>query len=196
MRIVLQPVVNHQNEGLLSDARDLLSQQVWCWGRDICRKEGNWLLEYGFKRTKPPKDSGIIFSAYSLELPNNRCIILRGSGVFYGDLRYGGVFISRHDFTPRYTKNSTLENPFWSISEMDEFRLPNQEEKVDYNALITGLISWITTYEENIIDCLGMGYRRASLIKWDNGERVVIASEEIINEWENLSRTILNENPF
>ena len=106
------------------------------------------------------------------------------------------MFISRHDFTPRYTKNSTLENPFWSISEMDEFRLPNQEEKVGYNSLITGLISWITAYEENIIDCLGMDYRRASLIKWDNGERVVIACEEIINEWENLSRAILNESPF
>ena len=76
MTVVLQPVKSSQNEGFLSHAGSLYSQQVWCWGRDICRKEGNWLLEYGFRRTKPPEDSGNNYSAYSLELPNERCIIL------------------------------------------------------------------------------------------------------------------------
>ena len=193
MTVVLQPVESHQNEGFLSHAGSLYSQQVWCWGRDICRKEGNWLLEYGFRQTKPPEDSGNNYSAYSLELPNERCIILRGSGAFYGDIRYGGIFIPRYDFTLRYMENSTLENPYWSKLEMEGFRLPNEEEKDDCNALVRGLISWIKTYEQNIIDCLGMDYRRNSLIKWDNGERVVIPCEQMIEEWENLRFAISRE---
>ena len=76
---------------------------------------------------------------------------------------------------------------------MEGFRLPNEEEKDDCNALVRGLISWIKTYEQNIIDCLGMDYRQNSLIKWDNGERVVIPCEQMIEEWENLRFAISRE---
>lgn len=196
MTVAFQPVKPHQHDGLLSQAGVLLSQQIWCWGRDICRKEGNWLLEYGFQRTKPPEDSGKRYSAYSLELPNERCVMLRGSGVFYGDIRYGGIFISRHDFTPIYSENSIPDNPFWSNSQIEEFRLPSKGEKEHYNALITGLISWIEAYEQNIIDSLGLDYRRTSLIKWDNGERIVIPCEAMIKEWKSLDLAISRENPF
>ena len=33
---------------------DLFSQQIWCWGCDIRRPEGNWLVELGFERMAPP----------------------------------------------------------------------------------------------------------------------------------------------
>ena len=29
----------------ISQAVTLFSQQIWCWGRDIERSEGNWLME-------------------------------------------------------------------------------------------------------------------------------------------------------
>ena len=38
----------------VSRAIDLLCQQIWCWGRDIERPEGNWLLERNFERLEPP----------------------------------------------------------------------------------------------------------------------------------------------
>ena len=34
----------------------LLSQQIWCWGRDILRAQGNWLIEQGFEVIKAPEE--------------------------------------------------------------------------------------------------------------------------------------------
>tara|TARA_B100001093_G_C26770571_1_gene989976 strand:+ start:51 stop:638 length:588 start_codon:yes stop_codon:yes gene_type:complete len=193
MTVSLHPAKSQQSTDLLSHAKELFSQQVWCWGRDICRKEGNWLLKCGFQRSEP-SDTEKMYSAYTLDIPHGRSIILRGSGVFYGDVRYGGVFIPRYQFTPKYVKSSNLANPHWSKSDLDQFRLPNKDEKSDFNALLTGLISWIKAYEQNIIDCIGMDYRRSSLTKWDNGERIVIPCENIIEEWNNLAHHISKEN--
>ena len=42
---------------LIKHAEALLSQQIWCWGCDIMRPNGNWLIEIGFKRIEPPNHS-------------------------------------------------------------------------------------------------------------------------------------------
>ncbi|MEM9657068.1 MAG: hypothetical protein AAF961_01795, partial [Planctomycetota bacterium] len=63
---------------LQQHAVDLLSQQVWCWGRDILRPEGNWLIEVGFERVEPPADRQDCSSVYALRLPLGRCVVLRG----------------------------------------------------------------------------------------------------------------------
>ena len=76
---------------LIDHAVGLLSQQAWCWGRDIQRPEGNWLLEIGFDRIEPPADRKNCSSVYSLQLPRGRCVVLRGFGAFYGDRRRGGL---------------------------------------------------------------------------------------------------------
>ena len=34
--------------------QSLLTQQCWCWGRDVTRPDGNLLLQYGFTRHRPP----------------------------------------------------------------------------------------------------------------------------------------------
>ena len=97
MPVILQALKHCENEeSLLSHAKNLLSQQVWCWGRDICREEGNWLLSVGFQRLEPPAGNEKSYSTYMLELPNERCVFLSGSGVFYSDIRYGSIFITRY----------------------------------------------------------------------------------------------------
>ena len=187
MPVILQAVTHCENEeGLLTHAKNLFSQQVWCWGRDICRKEGNWLLNIGFQRAEPPADYEQSYSAYTLELPNDRCVVLRGSGAFYGDSRYGGIFIPRYEFMPRYMENSTLEYPYWTKSDVQELKLPTEEEQANCDTLTRDFIAWIETYEQNIVDCLGIEYRQKTLIKWDNGERKVIPSEQMINRWKDL----------
>ena len=67
---------------LISRAVKLLSQQVWCWGRDIERIEGNWLMEIGFERSEPTFRCENCDSIYSLELSNGKRVILRAFGVF------------------------------------------------------------------------------------------------------------------
>ena len=90
MLVSLQVNDHERVEGeLLEHAAALLSQQVWCWGRDILRPEGNWLLEFGFDRIEPPANRKHCASVYALAMPRRRCVVLRGFGVFYGDGQWG-----------------------------------------------------------------------------------------------------------
>jgi len=63
----------------------LLSQQIWCWGRDIHRPAGNWLLEIGFNRTQPPSEKKNCASVYTLSLSASKHIVIRGFGVLFSD---------------------------------------------------------------------------------------------------------------
>ena len=48
------------------------------------------------------------------------------------------------------------------------------------------LIDWIRNYEQDIIDKLGVEYRRYSLEGWDNGKRTIIPVEDMAYEWEQI----------
>ncbi|HCK70757.1 MAG TPA: hypothetical protein DHW38_04195, partial [Planctomycetaceae bacterium] len=63
----------------------------------------------GFRQFEPPESRKDCSSVYSLELPDERVVVLRGFGVFYGDNRLGGIFMPRYEFRPMYTKHSKLE---------------------------------------------------------------------------------------
>lgn len=171
----------------LEQAASLLSQQVWCWGRDIMRPEGNWLLEVGFERIEPPIDRMECSSVYKLELPHGRCVVLRGFGVFYGDPDQGGVFLPRYEFQPRYTKQAKLGRPPWTKEDLPRLRRPAQSQRRACAALVSDLIDWIWRYEAHIIDQLGAEYRRATLTQWDNGSRPVVPAENITTAWRELS---------
>ena len=94
------------DRNLIEHAIVLLSQEVWCWGRDILRPKGNYLLEVGFQRFEPPVSRKECSSVYSLKLPSERVVVLRGFGVFYGDRQLGGIFLPRYEFRPLYTECS------------------------------------------------------------------------------------------
>ena len=49
-------IATDQTNKKRSDSVDLFSQQIWCWGRDILRTEGNWLIHYGFDGIYPPAE--------------------------------------------------------------------------------------------------------------------------------------------
>tara|TARA_B100000519_G_scaffold183557_1_gene177290 strand:+ start:559 stop:1179 length:621 start_codon:yes stop_codon:yes gene_type:complete len=173
-------------EIFIQHAVDLLSQQIWCWGRDILRPEGNWLLQMGFQRIEPPTDERKTSSVYCLEIPNDRCVILRGYGVFYGDSKLGGVFLPRYEYVPKYTEHSTLKTPPWKSSDLPELKPPTKAQKTEYRTLVLDLIDWIRNYEQDIIDKLGVEYRRYSLEGWDNGKRTIIPVEDMSHEWEQI----------
>ncbi len=167
----------------IEHAVGLLSQQVWCWGRDILRPEGNWLLEIGFERIEPPANRQPCSSVYSLGLPQGRCVVLRGFGVFYGDRERGGVFLPRYQFLPRYTKQATLERPPWSDSDLPSLRPPSKSQSPFCASLTLDLIDWIRTYEVNVVDRLGIEYRRSTLVKWDDGKQRFTPAEEMARAW-------------
>ena len=171
---------------LRKQAADLLSQQIWCWGRDILRAEGNWLLETGFERIEAPADRENCSSVYSLELPPNRRVVLRGFGVFYGDDEFGSVFLKRYDFRPRYSINSTLERPPWSDADLPKFDAPDASQRDACASLTVSLIDWIQSYEAAIVDELGIRYRQSTLDEWNTGKQPIVPAEKMACTWRSL----------
>lgn len=62
---------------LLRDFTDLLSQQMFFWGRDVIHPRGNLLCEYGFERRKSNGLEGT--SCYRYPLDENHFIELHGA---------------------------------------------------------------------------------------------------------------------
>ena len=58
------------------------------------------------------------------------------------------------------------------------------------------LIDWIKNYEKQVTQCLGIEYRRKSLIKWHNGDRPYIATEDMIPAWHELSQQLATDSQF
>ena len=198
MSTALQVNDRERAEGeLLAQAVALLSQQVWCWGCDILRPEGNWLLEIGFDRIAPPADRKDCASVYALAMPRGRCVVLRGFGVFYGDGRWGGVFLPRYEFHPRYTTHATLDCPPWSDTDLPKLSTPAESQRNACATLTVDLIDWMRRYEVNVVEQLGIEYRRSTLLEWDNGTRPVVPAENFASAWRELSfRVASNFNAF
>ena len=171
----------------LKYAAALLNQQIWCWGQDIERQEGNWLLELGFQRLSPPVEREDCSSVYLLEMENNQRITLRGFGVFFGDDRRGGVFMDRYRFSPRYSTDSRLECPPWSNRDVPAMNLPSQSQRSNCLFLLLDLMDWIRRYEVEIIRRLGIEYRENSLLKWNDGQRPCIPAEQVTSAWREVS---------
>ena len=185
--------VASQADGLQYDASELrkqvvnlFSQQIWCWGQDVLRPEGNWLLELGFQRIEPPENRESCSSVYALELPKGRRVTLRGFGVFYGDDALGGVFQPRFEYQPRYRKDPTLECPPWSNEDLPKLSVPNEEQRDACTSLVLGLVDWIRAYEVAVAEQLGIPYRESTLGTWDSGKRVVIPAEQMASAWRRL----------
>ena len=171
----------------LEQAASLLSQQIWCWGQDIMRPQGNWLLEFGFDRIEPPADRAECPSIYKLALPHGRRVLLRGFGVFYGDQKQGGVYLPRYEFQPRYIKHADLANEPWTKADLPKLRRSGKARRPACTALVQDLIDWIWRYELHTAAHLGIEYRRKTLLEWDDGTRPVVSAEDLAPAWCALS---------
>ncbi len=180
----------HQ-EKIVEDAINLLSQQIWCWGKDIEKSEGNWLLEIGFSRLELPADREGS-SVYSLKISENKCIYLRAFGILYVDTKYGSIFLPRYEFLPEYTEESTLDKPPWTKKDLPKLKVPTKSQKNNCDSLMLDLLMWIRNYEENIVHKLGIEYREETLIDWDNGRRIVIPAQQIISQWKIIESAVLD----
>ena len=171
----------------ISEAVTLFSQQIWCWGRDIERSEGNWLMECGFEFTPAPEDDEYAANHYELSLPNDQRIVLRGFGVFFGDARHGGIYLPRYEFMPMFTLLSTLDRPLFSADDLPPLARPKEDQRPGCVAMLRDALAWIIEYERTVVDRLGLEYRERTLLTWDNGERTVIPAHAIVPSWEALA---------
>ena len=192
MEAALHPASQNgsEDDDFIAHAVSMLSQQIWSWGQDIRRKEGNLLVEFGFERVKPPADVEIQDSVYTLNLTENRSVILRGFGVYYRDNDLGAIFLPRYEFIPGYTTNTTLEQPLWTYDELPELYFPTESEWDSYITMLADLVKWIRDYEHKVIEEQGIEYRISTLAEWNNGERRVTTSQAVVGEWEKIGKVI------
>ena len=181
---------------LISRAVKLLSQQVWCWGRDIERIEGNWLMEIGFERSEPTFRGDNCDSIYSLELSNGKRVILRGFGVFYGNDQKEGIYLPRYEFLPKYLRRLNIKNIPWEKNDLPELYFPNNSEVSNCVRLVTELVNWIRTYEENVSNILGLDYRKSTLYEWQKIVGSIIPAKNMISEWRFVETEISEESPL
>ena len=181
---------------LISRASRLLSQQVWCWGRDIERSEGNWLMEIGFDRIEPEFKCDHCDSIYTLELPNGKRVMLRAFGVFYGNDQKEGIYLPRYDFLPKYSRRLNIKNPPWEKKDLPKLNYPNNLEVSNCIFLVSELVNWIRTYEENVVNILGLDYRKFTLLEWIKIRGLVIPAEDMISEWKFLETQISEDSPL
>ncbi|WP_146118743.1 hypothetical protein [Blastopirellula marina] len=173
-------------------AAALLDQQCWCWGRDVLRPEGNWLLASGFERLSPPSDcrDGTP-SIYQQSFGGGRQVVLRGFGVFYGNPEFGGVFLSRDkQFSVRYSPQAQLDKAPWSDTDLPKLQKPNEANQRCCAALTLELVRWFGEYETTVIHRLGLSYRQAALAAWDNGKRACAPADEFAGGWITLAKRI------
>lgn len=170
----------------ISTGVSLLSQQIWCWGQDILRPQGNWLTKVGFQKLAAPADRDNCSSVYTLDLPQGRRVVLRGFGVFYGDDQHGGVFLQRYEFEPRYTPHAALECPPWSTTDLPALKVPTDKQRASSTALTLGLVDWIRAYEANVAEQLGIAYRQATIDRWSNSKQPIVSAAEMANAWQSL----------
>ena len=181
---------------LISRAVKLLSQQVWCWGRDIERIEGNWLMEIGFERSEPTFRGDNCDSIYSLELSNGKRVILRAFGVFYGNNQKEGIYLPRYEFLPKYLRRLNIKNIPWEKNDLPELYFPNNSEVSNCVRLVTELVNWIRTYEENVSNILGLDYRKSTLYEWQKIVGSIIPAKNMIPEWRFVETEISEESPL
>ena len=177
-------------KGEKTDNVNLFSQQIWCWGRDILRKEGNWLIQQGFDGIKSPAERVDSKTIYSLSLSESKSVILRGFGVLFTNQSYGTIFLPRYDFRPKFSEDTELKIPPWELSDLSEFKFPDELEKEHSSSMLIELVDWIIEYEKEIQDKLGIDYRASTLLEWDNGDRVVISAKHIIGNWVKISNEL------
>ena len=168
----------------------LLDQQLWCWGQDIRRVDGNALLAYGFTRHRPPEGKHGS-PAYEWRGSGRSRIILWGFGFFYGDGGRRGIFLRRYKFAPKQTASVYFSLPIWNLGQLPELTQPCDAEgwRRVFSLLTQGL-TWIADYERWIISEYGLDYRQRCTDAW---KKKRIPAHEMAAKWQELVEYLLSQ---
>ncbi len=167
-------------------APKLLDQQLWCWGCDIRRAEGNLLSAYGFVKLKAPEEVRLS-SAYTLCFTDGAQVTLWAFGVFYGAPEQGGIFIKRGGFEARYTPAHRLPITAWCAA--PEGKPPDTVQKCAQTLkLLRALSAWIADYEAWIATQTPPDYREACVAAWFAHKRAV-PSAAMASAWRTIAES-------
>ena len=162
----------------------LMEQQLWCWGRDVERVEGNLLMEFGFERHREceidPQST-----CYRLDCDELH-VCLWGFGMFFGRRDLGGLFVNRFDFRPGWAPIESLAEGIHWPQELPAFTRPRgRSQWLRARELWSGLLGWIADYEAWVQNANGEAYRSKTVETW---LRPFVRAEKMSAAWNFLSR--------
>ena len=143
----------------------LMAQQLWCWGKDVESPQGNLLMKYGFDRHRDRGDD-LRSTCYRLD-KSQLHVSLWGFGMFFGRREYGGLFLSRFDFTPCWAPIESLSLSIHWPDELPNFgrpQGPSQWQRA--RELWRSALCWIADYERWVLKTFGIAYRRDCVTTW------------------------------
>lgn len=161
----------------------LLDQQMWCWGRDIVRPQGNALISYGFTRERPPK--GVTASsAYVFHPAPGREFRVWGFGLLYSEASLGGVYLGRRDFSPKLIGGPVRD--VWRPGQLIRARRARTAEEDEVvRHLLRGALCRIAAYEWWALEELGRPHREQCVATW---HKATVPAEGMPETWERLAR--------
>jgi hypothetical protein len=166
-------------------ASGLLDQQLWCWGRDILRPEGNLLRKSGFCRTPAP-DPKRDCSAYSAQTADGCDIRLWGFGVMSCHPQSGGLFLRRYRFEPKLLVRIPT-GPIHRLDSIGPVRSPQgRSDETAVRILLDRLARWIAEYEHFVAETAGRDYREASVRA--RGKEPHVEPAKMAPAWEKLAK--------
>ncbi|MEM9644070.1 MAG: hypothetical protein AAF989_03670 [Planctomycetota bacterium] len=162
----------------------LMSQQVWCWGRDVEYPGGNLLLRFGFKRHRD-NDTSDRSTCYRLD-QDDLHICLWGFGMFFGSRELGGLYLDRFDFRPVWAPVESLSLAIHFPDQLPVFARPRGEMQWQRaRKLWKSSLRWIADYESWVRKDAGLPYRRECVDSW---LRPFVRAERKAAAWRFLSR--------
>jgi len=147
------------------EAGRLLNQQLWYWGQDIQRSEGNLLIAYGLTRIAPPADKGKCPAIYQFKSgPHGQSIMLRGFGIWYQEGSREPLFWRRYKPVPQRVIADSADQLPWLETDLPLLATPRicQELNVIERSY-RQLCHWIANYESWIARELPPDYRTTTL---------------------------------
>jgi len=162
----------------------LMSQQVWCWGRDVECPAGNLLLQFGFKRYRDT-DTADRSTCYRLDQEKLH-VCLWGFGMFFGSRELGGLYLNRFEFTPSWAPVESISLEVHWPDELPVFSRPRGPSQwLRARKLWKQSLRWIAEYETWIRKTAGLRYRRNCVGTW---LQPVVRAEKKAAAWRFLSR--------
>ncbi|NDJ62583.1 MAG: hypothetical protein GYB67_15755 [Chloroflexi bacterium] len=172
----------------------LLEQQMWCWGCDVCRAQGNLLLAYGAE--KRPSPDARHHSAYAFQTDKDAVLNLWGWGIWLAHRRQGSLFISRSRFRVRYSPEVLQVPEAWQARDLPPMIGARDDKEAGYAAdLLAAALKWIGDYERWLCSQVEVDYRERILKTWPQRKRHKggIPAAEMPTRWLELSAKIAKE---
>ncbi len=163
----------------------LFEQQLWCWGRDVARPQGNVFLALGMCRYPPP-DPACECTAYTARVAGDGVVWLWGFGLLYWRPDVGGVFVRRFGFEPLLARLPIC--PLHSPDGLAPLvaRPTSAGQHATAATAVRAAAGWVAGYEHWIAETYGTAYRETTLAARSRSPAVPAA--DMARSWEHLAK--------